>query len=141
MIFLLVLAVSALAQQTTPPTNEPPHDISGVDAAPLGGAISVPLPEKERRRLRRYEIPELVGSRQAIGSQLIDGRLRQPILDYVSEQGPIHPRLSIFEQGLVVIDAHGAGGTIHKKLLIPDDALKNYVKAISIASLTDVRPT
>jgi hypothetical protein len=141
MSFLLVLAVSALAQTAPPPTNEPPHDISGVDAAPLGGAISVPLPEKERRRLKRYEIPELVGSRQAIGSQLIDGRLRLPVLDYVSEQGPIHQRLSIFEQGLVVIDAHGAGGTIRKKLLIPDDALKNYVKAISTTSLTDVRPT
>src|SRR5436190_801577 len=83
-----------------------------------------------RKRLQRYEIPELVGSRQALGSQLIDGRLRQPILDYISEQGPIHQRLSIFEGGLVVVDAHGAGGIIRKKLLIPDDALKNYVKSI-----------
>src|SRR4051794_19630454 len=138
MIFLLVLAALA---QTPPPTTEPPHDITGVDTAPIGGAISIPLPEKERRRLKRYEIPELVGSRQAIGSQLIDGRLRKPILDFISEQGPIHQRLSIFEQGLVVIDAHGAGGTIRKKLLIPDDALKNYVRAISTASLTEVRPT
>jgi hypothetical protein len=141
MIFLLALAMSAFAQSAPPPTAEPPHDITGVDAAPLGGAISVPLPEKERRRLKRYEIPELVGSRQAIGSQLIDGRLRKPIVDYVSEQGPIHQRLSIFEQGLVIVDAHGAGGTIRKKLLIPDDALKNYVKAISTTSLGEVRPT
>src|SRR5436190_19640847 len=142
-LLLAVVATTAFAQSKPPepPTSEPPHDITQVDAAPLGGAIAVPLPEKERRRLKRYEIPELVGSRQAIGSQLIDGRLRQPILDYVSEQGPIHRRRSIFEQGLGVIDAHGAGGTIRKKLLIPDDALKNYVKAISTTSLTDVRPT
>ena len=143
MVLLAFVATAALAQTPPmpPPEPEPTHDITGVDTAPLGGAISIPLPEKERRRLKRYEIPELVGSRQAIGSQLIDGRLRKPILDYISEQGPIHQRLSIFEQGLVVIDAHGAGGTIRKKLLIPDDALKNYVKAISIASLTEVRPT
>src|SRR5262249_20903426 len=44
------------------------------------------------------------------------------------------------EQGLVVIDVHGAGGTIRKKLLIPDDALKNYTKAISTTSLRVVRP-
>ena len=141
MIILLALAMSAFAQSAPPPTSEPPHDITGVDAAPLGGAISVPLPEKERRRLKKYEIPELVGSRQAIGSQLIDGRLRKPILDYITEQGPIHQRLSLFEQGLVVIDAHGAGGTIRKKLLIPDDAVKNYLKAISTTSLREVRPT
>jgi hypothetical protein len=137
MIFLLVLAALA---QTPPPTTEPPHDITGVDPAPIGGAISVPLPEKERRRLKRYEIPELVGSRQAIGSQLLDGRLRHPMLDFITEQGPIHQRLSIFEQGLVVIDAHGAGGTIRKKLLIPDDALKNYVRSISTKALSGVRP-
>ena len=143
MVLLAFVATAALAQTPPmpPPEPEPTHDITGVDTAPLGGAISIPLPEKERRRLKKYEIPELVGSRQAIGSQLIDGRLRKPILDYISDQGPIHQRLSIFEQGLVVIDAHGAGGTIRKKLLIPDDALKNYVKAISTASLGEVRPT
>src|SRR5439155_26211277 len=93
------LAQSAPPQQPVP--SDPPHDISQVDPAPLGGAISVPLPERERKRLQRYEIPELVGSRQALGSQLIDGRLRQPIIDYVTEQGPIHQRLSVFEGGLV----------------------------------------
>src|SRR5438034_5749158 len=141
-LLLAVVATTAFAQSKPPepPTSEPPHDITQVDAAPLGGAIAVPLPEQERRRLKRYEIPELVGSRQAIGSQLIDGRLRQPILDYVSEQGPMHQRLSIFEGGLVVIDTHGAGGTIRKKLLIPDDALKNYMKSISTTSLRVLRP-
>src|SRR5918996_4226777 len=142
MIFLLALAMSALAQTAPapPPPDDPPHDITGVDPAPLGGAISVPLPEKERRRLKKYEIPELAGSRQAIGPQLIAGRLRRPLVDYISDQGPIHQRLSIFEEGLVVIDAHGAGGTIRKKLLIPDDALKNYMKPISTASLGSLRP-
>jgi len=137
-LLAVLLATGALAQ--SPPQQEPPHDITQVDVAPINGAISVPLPEKERKRLQKYEIPELVGSRQALGSQLLDGRLRKPLLDYISEQGPIHQRLSIFEGGLVVVDVHGAGGTMRKKLLIPDDALKNYVRAISTLSLTHVRP-
>ena len=135
----VLLAASALAQSQEPPQQEPPHDITQVDVAPVNGAIAVPLPEKERRRLKKYEIPELVGARQALGSQLIDGRLRRPMLDYVSEDGPIHQRLSIFEGGLVVVDVHGAGGTIRKKLLIPDDALKNYMRTISTTSLGNVQ--
>jgi len=142
----LLLATGALAQSSQPssppqtPTADPPHDITQVDAAPVNGAIATPLPEKQRKRLQKYEIPELVGSRQALGSQLIDGRLRHPMLDYITEQGPIHQRLSVFEGGLVVVDVHGAGGTIRKKLLIPDDALKNYMRAISTTSLSAVRP-
>jgi hypothetical protein len=140
MSWMLIVAFGAFAQ-TAPPPPDPPHDISQVDVAPINGAISVPLPESERKRLQKYEIPELVGSRQAIGSQLVDGRLRKPLLDYVTEYGPIHQRLSIFEGGLVVVDVHGAGGTIHKKLIIPDDALKNYVRAISTKSVAAVQPT
>lgn len=136
---LAFVATIAFAQSQPPPTNDPPHDISQVDAAPLGGAISVPLPEKERKRLQKYEIPELVGSRQALGPQLIDGRLPRPIVDYITDHGPIHQRLSIFEGGLVVVDTHGAGGTIRKKLLIPDDALNNYMKAITTSTLRNVR--
>src|SRR5712692_10600407 len=133
-----LLAFSAWAQSKPPhppDPGEPPHDISMVEAAPLGGAISVPLPESQRKRLRKYDIPELVGSRQALGSQLIDGRLPRPIVDYTARQGSIHQRLSIFEGGLVVVGARGAGGFISKKLLIPDDALHNYLKTISTAAL------
>src|SRR5436853_1774343 len=96
-LLAVLLATGALAQ--SPPQQDPPHDITQVDVAPINGAISVPLPEKQRKRLQKYEIPELVGSRQALGSQLIDGRLRHPMLDYITEQGPIHQRLSVFEGG------------------------------------------
>src|SRR5437016_13552972 len=106
MALFAVVATTAFGQSQPPqppPTADAPHDITQVDPAPLGGAISVPLPERERKRLAKYEIPELVGSRQVLGSQLIDGRLPRPILDFISEQGPIHQRLSIFEGGLVVV--------------------------------------
>ncbi|MDP9360174.1 MAG: hypothetical protein M3P29_01850, partial [Acidobacteriota bacterium] len=66
------MAVSAAAQsqppQTQPevhgleaaPSQNPTHDITMVDAAPLGGAIAIPLPERERKKLSKYDIPELV---------------------------------------------------------------------------------
>src|SRR3954462_5844416 len=127
--FLTVLVAATAVAQT--PTQEPPHDISKVDAAPLGGAISVPLPERERKRLRKYEIPELVGSRQALGSQLIDGELPKPILDYRVHSNEVDQRLSMFEGGLVVISITGAGATMRKKVIIPPDAMQNYMVKIT----------
>ena len=139
----LLLAATPLFAQSRPPAQgipeDPTHDISMVETAPLGGAIAVPLPERYRKRLQRYEIPELVGSRQALGPQLIDGHLPRPILDYSASQNDVHQRLSIFEGGLVVVDIRSAGvGGIHKKVLIPDDALHNYMKAITTASMRTI---
>ena len=102
-VLIAFVATTALGQSQPPqqpPLGDPPHDITQVDPAPLGGAISVPLPAQQRRRLQKYDIPELVGSRQALGSQLIDGRLPRPIIDFITDQGPVHQRLSIFEAGL-----------------------------------------
>src|SRR6266498_3271235 len=82
----------------------PTHDISMVDKAPLGGAIATPLPEAQRKQLAKYEIPELAGSRQALGSQLIEGTLPQPLVDYVAQNAKLQQRLSIFQGGLVVVD-------------------------------------
>jgi hypothetical protein len=139
---LLLLASSVFAQkQSAPPPGEiPPHDITMVDPAPLGGAISVPLPESQRRKLARYEIPELAGSKQALGSQLIDGALPRPMVDYVAQDANVQQRISIFERGLVVVSVRGAGGPIRKKVIIPEDALRNYMKAISAIALAEVRP-
>jgi hypothetical protein len=129
-LLILLAPLPALAQ-TPPPETPPPHDITKVDPAPLGGAISTPLPESERRRLRKYNIEELGGSRQAIGSQLIDGRLPLPLLDYHIRSGKLDQRLSIFEGGLIVVRMTGAGGTIQKRVIIPTDAVKRYLSAAS----------
>jgi hypothetical protein len=129
----LLLAASVAAAQTTP------HGISQVDVAPPGGAMAVPLPQAQSKRLKKYEIPELVGTRQALGSQLIDGRLPRPFVDFRAFSGPIEQRLSIFEGGLVVISMNGAGGLIRKKMIIPDDALAAYRKAVNASDLEQVR--
>jgi hypothetical protein len=130
-VFFVVQPSNSLTAQQTPP-----HDITQVDSVPLGAAIATPLPEAQRRQLKKYEIPELAGSRQALGSQLIAGALPQPLVDYVAQDAKVQQRLSIFQGGLVVIDIRGAGGPIRKKVIIPPDALQNYLK--SVAPITTV---
>src|SRR5437588_4268423 len=134
----LLLAIAQSQTQLPAPPPTATHDISQVDAAPLGGAIAVPLPERERKKLSKYDIPELAGSRQAIGPQRIDGRLPKPLIDYSATTADIYQRLSIFEGGLVVVEVRGAGGTIRKKVIIPDDALRSYVQTISPSALASV---
>ncbi len=142
-IFNFQFSISAqqAAPQTstqTPPQTDTGHDISEVDAAPLGGIIAVPLPEKEQRRLKKYDIPELVGARQALGSQTINGELPRPLIDYVVTDAGIDQRISVFEGGLVVVSMKGAGGSMLKKVLLPADALATYQKAASPALLAAV---
>ena len=115
------------------------HDITKVDPAPPGAVIATPLPERQRRQMRKLDIPELVGAKQALGSQLIDGRLPKPVLDYVVVENNVEQRLSIFEKGLVVVHMTGAGGTtMLKRVLIPDDALKAYLKSATADALARV---
>jgi hypothetical protein len=133
--FCVLVFLSPLSAQTDP---QPGHDITQVEPAPLGGAIAVPLPEKHRRRLRKYSIPELTGSRQALGSQLINGALPRPVLDYSVQSGVIDQRLSFFEGGLVVVKMTGAGGTIRKKVIIPPDASDAYLSLASVDALRQI---
>jgi hypothetical protein len=135
-LLALLLPVASFAQQLVPvPQQEPPHDISMVDPVESDSAIATPLPEHERKRLERYELPELAGSKQALGSLLLDGRLRKPLVDYSAKEGTVDQRLSLFEGGLVVVKITAGGTTIRKKLLIPDDALQNYMKVLTPDSL------
>ena len=116
------------------------HDITKVDPAPPGTVIATPLPEKQRRQMKKLDIPELVGARQALGSQLIDGRLPRPIVDYVVVDHNVEQRISIFERGLVVVRMNGAAGTtMLKRVILPDDTLKIYMKAASPDVLSQVR--
>jgi hypothetical protein len=122
---LLVFALTAFNAQSQ-------HDITKVEPAPDDGAISTPIPKK--RGMKKYDIPDLAGAEQAVGSQLLDGRLRKPLLDFMTTEGSLTQRVSIFEGGLVVVNMTGAA-TIRKKVLIPPDALMSYTKAISPKSL------
>jgi hypothetical protein len=116
------------------------HDITKVDPAAPGTVIATPIPEKQRRQMKKYEIPELAGARQALGSQLIDGQLPRPILDYVIVNANVEQRLSIFEKGLVVIRMTGAAGsTMLKRVILPDEALKAYLRSATPDHLAAIR--
>lgn len=108
------------------------HDITKVEPAPPDAAIATPGP---RKPLKKYDVPDLAGATQAIGSQLIDGRLPKPLIDYLAISDDVHQRISLFEGGLVVVNMTGAS-SIRKKLVIPADALAAYMEA---ASLDDLR--
>ena len=139
-LLVFFAAAGGFAQTSTIlPTGTPPHDIDGVDVVATDGAMATPLPEQERRRLKKYDLPELNGSRQAIGSQLINGRLPRPLVDYMELSGELRQRISFFEGGLVVIDLHAPSvASIHKRLIIPDDVLKTYLGAASPKALSAV---
>jgi hypothetical protein len=122
---ILLCALPALGQ----------HDISQVAPAPPGTAIATPIPNT--RGWKKYDIPDLAGAQQAIGSQLLDGRLRKPLIDYISSEGSVEQRISIFEGGLVVLNMTGAA-TIHKKVLIPADALDQYTRSVTPAMLRNI---
>jgi hypothetical protein len=134
----VVFASSILNPQSSIRAQEP-HDISQVDAINPGAIIAIPLPPKSQRQMKKYESPELVGARQALGPQLIDGQLPRPLLDFVTKSGLIEERLSMFDGGLIVVAMSGAGGTMHKKLLIPADALAAYRKAAAPEKLALIR--
>lgn len=122
--FLLIALVLAAAQ----------HDISRVEPVSPDAAIATPVPEKEQRRLKKYDMPELAGATQALGPQLIDGRLPKPLADYLVTEGSIVQRISIFEGGLVVVKMTGAA-SIQKKVIIPPDALAQYMRTLNIAAV------
>lgn len=125
LLLLAVVALPALAQ----------HDITQVEPALPGSAIATPIPTK--RGWKKYDIPDLAGARQAIGSQLIDGRLPRPLIDFVTSEGSIEQRLSIFEGGLVVVKMSG-DVSIRKKVILPPDALAEYVANVSAKKLGEI---
>src|SRR5260221_3274309 len=142
-LFAVALVTHSAFPQTnitpTPTPAIPPHDISGVDIVAADGAMATPLPVRQQRRLKKYDLPELTGSRQAVGSQLLDGHLPRPLVDYVESAGELRQRISFFEGGLVVIDLDAPWvASIHKRLIIPDDVLKKYLDAASPKALNAV---
>src|SRR6185295_1873576 len=94
-------------------------------------------PTPTTRGWKKYDVPDLAGAQQAVGSQLLDGRLRKPLMDFIAREGAVEQRVSIFEGGLVVVNMTGAA-TIRKKMLIPADALAAYIRSVSSAKLENV---
>lgn len=125
LIAILTCALEAFAQ----------HDITHVDPATPGSVAATPIPT--RRRMKKYDIPDLAGAQQVIGSQLLDGRLRKPLVDFLSGERDIEERVSLFEGGLLVVQMTGPA-TIRKKLLLPPDAVMAYLAALTPQALDSI---
>ena len=122
--FALIFTLSVSAQ----------HDITKVDPAPENSAIATPMPSMRQRQMKKYEIPELAGAIQALGSQLIDGHLPRPLVDFVTTEGSVTQRISLFEGGLAVVNMTGSVA-LRKKVILPKDALAEYLAAVTPARL------
>jgi hypothetical protein len=111
---------SAICQESAP------RDISTVERAPLGGALALEIPEDVRIDQSQIEVPELAGSRQVIGSQLVEGELPRPVFDYSVITPHFRERLTLFGNGLVSVRIRQNDQTIQKKVLLPEDAVAAY---------------
>lgn len=121
------LAVQALAQND--PESEPGSD-------PSESATAIAIPRSDARdQPPKYEIPELAGASTARGSHLVDGSLPRPVLHYVVRLPRVLQRLTIFENGLVVVHVDSGGASIMKQLVLPLDAVATYRTHVSPAAL------
>lgn len=114
------------------------HGIEDVTPAKPGIGIAIPL-DDPRIDSKNLEIPELAGTRQALGSQLVDGRLPKPLIDYSARVDLILQRITIFETGLVSLHFDSPGGRIQKRLILPPDALEVYRRELSAEKLERIR--
>jgi hypothetical protein len=121
------IAAVAAASSATPSSAQ--------DRAPipteLGTAISIPTPDEGQVDRRKYNTAELNGAAPAIGSQLIDGRLPRPVLDYVAKSAASMQRISFFEGGLVVVHMEAGGARLRKRVRIPAGAVDVYLDLLS----------
>lgn len=121
----LAAAVAAVAAASPTPAQNSPVPTE------LGTAISIPTPDEDKLDTRNYNSAELNGAAPALGSQLIDGRLPRPLLDYGLKSSGSLQRISIFEGGLVVVHIDAGGARLRKRVHIPPGAVDVYLGLLS----------
>lgn len=131
-VVLLLLAFSLAVQ--APAQTDPESDFES-DPSASGTSISIPRPEARDQDPEKYEIPELAGASTARGSYLVGGELPRPVLHYIVRLPRVLQRMTIFENGLVVVHVDNGGASIRKQLVLPMDAVATYRTHISPAAL------
>lgn len=126
-VVTLACALGAVGQETT-------HDISKVDVPPLGGRVALELSDEERAR---NQFPELAGAQLATGSQLVNGELPKPVVEYIVKTQFALQRISLFENGLAVVHVSDERGRVLKRVVIPMDALDTYRTELSPEKLAE----
>lgn len=125
------IAAVAAASSATPSSAQ----TSGPVPTELGTAISIPTPDEGRIDTRKYNTAELNGAAPAIGSQLVDGRLPRPLLDYVSKSAASLQRISFFEGGLVVVHIEAGGARLRKRVRVPPGSVDVYLDLLTPAQI------
>jgi len=125
------LAATTLALVAIAPPLSAQVDEEYIPPPELGAAINIPKPNEGEIDEQSYTSPELTDTRPANGSQLIDGRLPRPQLDYSIVTPKSLQRLSFFEQGLVVLHMKAGDANLRKRMLLPEGALDEYLKLMT----------
>lgn len=131
-VVLLLLAFSLTVQALA---QVDPESVPESDRSASGTAIAIPRPDARDQDPETYEIPELAGASTARGSHLVDGALPSPVLHYIVRATHVLQRMTIFENGLVVVHVDNDGASIRKQLMLPLDAVATYRTHISPAAL------
>jgi len=125
------LAIAVFALATVAPHLPAQTDEEYIPPPELGAAISIPKPNEGEIDAQSYTSPELTDTRPALGSQLVDGRLPRPQLDYAIVTPKSLQRLSFFEQGLVVLHMKAGDANLRKRMLLPEGALEEYMRLLT----------
>jgi len=125
------LAVAAFGLALVAPQVRAQTEEEYVPPAELGTAISIPKPNEDSIDESQYTSPELTETRAAVGSQLVDGRLPLPRLDYSIVTPKSLQRLSFFEQGLVVLHVKAGDANLRKRMILPEGAITDYLAVLS----------
>jgi len=129
-LLLLAFSLEARADAQSEPESEP-----NSESFASGTAIAIPRPDPRDHDPEKYEIPELSGASSGRGSHLVGGALPRPVLHYIVRLPGILQRMTIFENGLVVVHVNNDGTTIMKQLVLPLDAVATYRTHVSPAGL------
>lgn len=130
-LLLASAIVAAATASATTPTSAQPAPVP----TELGTAISIPTPDEHKLDKRNYNTAELNGAAPALGSQLIDGRLPRPLLDYGSKSAGSLQRISFFEGGLVVVHVEAGGARLRKRVRFPPGAFDAYLNLLTPSAI------
>jgi len=125
------LAAAMLALATITPHLSAQTDEEYIPPPELGSTISIPKPNEGEIDEAGYTSPELTDTRPAVGSQLVDGRLPRPVLDYSVVPPKSLQRLSFFEHGLVVLHMKAGDANLRKRMILPEGALDEYLRMLT----------
>lgn len=98
---------------------------------------AVLLAQSPPKDSRDQEPSELAGAEHVEGVPLVDGKLPEPFVDYSVTVRDSAEKLSLFQNGLVVVSTTSGKTTVRKSVMIPPGAVDEYRKFLTPARLAE----